>query len=51
MQIFLIIMNLILVWVIINKGKEIKDLEHKTLDAYRNVSDNVKTKKEEEKEL
>ena len=27
MQIFLIVMNLILVWVIIHQGKEIKDLE------------------------
>ena len=37
MQIFLIIMNLILVWVIIHQGKEIKDLERKTLEAFRVV--------------
>ena len=37
MQIFLIIMNLILVWVIIHQGKEIKDLECKTLEAFRVV--------------
>ena len=37
MQIFLTIMNLILVWVIIRQGKEIKDLERKTLDAFRVV--------------
>ena len=37
MQIFLTIMNLILVWVIIHQGKEIKDLECKTLEAFRVV--------------
>ena len=37
MQIFLTIMNLILVWVIIHQGKEIRDLERKTLDAFRIV--------------
>ena len=37
MQILLTIMNLILVWVIIRQGKEIKDLERKTLDAFRVV--------------
>ena len=37
MQIFLIIMHLILVWVIIHQGKEIKDLECKTLEAFRVV--------------
>ena len=37
MQIFLIIMTLILVWVIIHQGKEIKDLERKTLEAFRVV--------------
>ena len=37
MQIFLTVMNLILVWVIIHQGKEIKDLERKTLEAFRVV--------------
>ena len=37
MQIFLTVMNLILVWVIIHQGKEIRDLERKTLDAFRVV--------------
>ena len=49
MQILLTIMNLILVWVIIHQGKEIKDLERKTLDAFRIVCDNLKSKKSEEK--
>ena len=37
MQIFLIIMNLILICTVIYQGKEIKDLERKTLEAFRAV--------------
>ena len=49
MQIFLTIMNLILICTVIYQGKEIRDLERKTLDAFRIVCDNLKSKKSEEK--
>ena len=47
MQIFLTVMNLICT--VIYQGKEIRDLERKTLDAFRIVCDNLKSKKSEEK--
>ena len=37
MQIFLTVMNLILICTVIYQGKEIKDLERKTLEAFRVV--------------
>ena len=49
MQILLTIMNLILVWVIIHQGKEMRDIERKTLEAFRIVCNNLKSKKSEEK--
>lgn len=49
MQIFLTVMNLILICTVIYQGKEIRDLERKTLDAFRIVCDNLKSKKSEEK--
>ena len=46
MQIFLL---LIIICTVIYQGKEIRDLERKTLDAFRIVCDNLKSKKSEEK--
>ena len=37
MQIFLTVMNLILICTVIYQGKEIRDLERKTLEAFRVV--------------
>ena len=49
MQIFLTVMNLILVWVIIHQGKEMRDLDRKTLEAFSIVCNNLKSKKSEER--
>ena len=49
MQIFLLLIIFILICTVIYQGKEIRDLERKTLDAFRIVCDNLKSKKSEEK--
>lgn len=45
MWILMLAMNLILITVIIHQGKEIRELERKTLDAFRIVCQKIKPKK------
>ena len=49
MQIFLLLIIFILICTVIYQGKEIRDLERKTLEAFRIVCNNLKSKKSEEK--
>ncbi len=45
MQIFLMIIIFILICVLVYQGKEIRDLERKTLDAFRIVCQRIRPKK------
>ena len=45
MWILMLAMNLILITVIIHQGKEIRELERKTLDAFRIVCQRIRPKK------
>ena len=45
MWILMLTVNLILITVIIHQGKEIRELERKTLDAFRIVCQKIKPKK------
>ena len=47
MQIFLIVVNLILITVIIHQGKEIRELERKTLDAFRIVCQRINVQRKD----
>ena len=46
MQIFLLTIILILIGTVIHQGKEIRELERKTLDALRIVCQKINTQKE-----
>ncbi len=45
MQLFLLIIIFILICVLVYQGREIRDLERKTLDAFRIVCKKIKPKK------
>lgn len=45
MWILMLAINLILITAIIHQGKEIRELERKTLDAFRIVCEKIKPKK------
>ena len=45
MQIFLLIIIFILICVLVYQGREIRDLERKTLDAFRIVCQRIRPKK------
>lgn len=45
MQLFLLIIILILIITVVYQGKEIRDLERKTLDAFKIVCQKIKPKK------
>lgn len=45
MQLFLLIIIFILICVLVYQGKEIRDLERKTLDAFKIVCQRIKPKK------
>ena len=45
MQIFLLSIIFILICVLVYQGREIRDLEKKTLDAYKIVCQRIKPKK------
>ena len=46
MEIFLLITILIPIGIVVHQGKEIRELERKTLDAFRIVSQKINTRKE-----
>lgn len=46
MEIFLLITILILIGIVVRQGKEIRELERKTLDAFRIVCQKINTRKE-----
>ncbi len=46
MQIFLLITILILISIVVHQGKEIRELERKTLDAFRIVCQKINVQKE-----
>ena len=45
MQLFLLIIIFILICVLVYQGREIRDLERKTLDAFKIVCQRIKPKK------
>lgn len=46
MQIFLLVIILILIGIVVHQGKEIRELERKTLYAFRIVCQKINTGKE-----
>lgn len=46
MEIFLLITILILIGIVVHQGKELRELERKTLDAFRIVCQKINTRKE-----
>ncbi len=46
MEIFLLIVILILIGIVVHQGKEIRELERKTLDAFRIVCQKINTRRE-----
>lgn len=46
MQIFLLITILILISIVVHQGKEIRELERKTLDAFRIVCQKINVQNE-----
>jgi len=46
MQIFLLAIILILISIVVHQGKEIRELERETLDAFRIVCQKINTRKE-----
>ena len=45
MQLFLLLIIFVLICVLVYQGREIRDLERKTLDAFRIVCQRIKPKK------
>lgn len=47
MEIFLLIVILILIGIVVHQEKEIRELERKTLDAFRIVCQKINTRKKD----